>query len=192
MWPTALAGAGDYTLIEGVILNLIYGIGYGVAGCLFAATKGEGRFYHWLAWGIAVAPILFFSGIAVFGSYVSGDVVALVFVTFIVTFPERNSKTSPEVAESQKIKSPALALSLACLPSVMFFSIKIFADDGNPSAVLLILCSIISIICCFVSSFMLFRRGIGLAMFGGILFLILNATISISSGYGAILTQMKD
>ncbi len=79
---------------------------------------------------------------------------------------------------------------LAFLPSVMLLSILPFLN-GNPPAGILIAGCVISAVCCFAASFMLFRRGTGLAIFGGIIFLLLNAFVSFLFGCGAILTGMK-
>ncbi len=78
----------------------------------------------------------------------------------------------------KKKKSPALALVLAFLPSVMILAILPFARNANPSTALLIAGFVISVVCCFTSSFMLFRRGTGLAILGGIIFLLLNCVVS--------------
>jgi hypothetical protein len=72
---------------------------------------------------------------------------------------------------NEKKKSPALALMLA------------FA----PTAMVLVTC-VASGRCCFTSSFMLFRRKTGLAIFGGILFLLLNGFITLFFGCTAMLS----
>ena len=199
--PTATGGAINFSLVESAILDLLYGVIYGLVGCLLATTKGEERFRHWLALGIATASIFLLSGMPITGGfirifstgYVPEFFAALVFLTFMAAraFPEKNSGALPDDAKSRKLKSPAPALTLAFLPSVMVLSIIPFAKNNHPSAAFLIVCCVISIICCFTSSFMLFRRGTGLAIFGGILFLLLNAAVSFFFGCGAILTQMK-
>jgi vacuolar-type H+-ATPase subunit I/STV1 len=80
-------------------------------------------------------------------------------------------------------KSPALALTLAFLPSAMLLLSFCFA--WLPSGVFAA-CGIISIVCCFIAARLLFRRGTGLAIFGGIVFILLNAFISLLFGCGAI------
>jgi predicted permease len=97
----------------------------------------------------------------------------------------------PPTGLDHRKKSPALALLLAFLPSAMILAILPFARNTNPSTALLIAGFVISVVCCFTSSFMLFRRGTGLAIFGGIIFLLLNGVVSFFFGCGAILTQMK-
>jgi multidrug transporter EmrE-like cation transporter len=92
----------------------------------------------------------------------------------------------------EKKKSPALALALAFLPSVIFLTmLSTLQHQSQPPAALFVLCCVISVVCCLVSAFLLFRRKTGWAIFGGILFMLLNAVVSFLFGCGAILTQMK-
>jgi glucan phosphoethanolaminetransferase (alkaline phosphatase superfamily) len=101
-------------------------------------------------------------------------------------------QTPPEPIEPErKKKSPALALSLAFLPSVMFLALLTFVLNGNPGGGLLLLACLVSAVCCFASSIMLFRRNTSLAVCAGIIFLILNAIVSFLFGCGAFLSGMK-
>ncbi len=99
-----------------------------------------------------------------------------------------------EPRESPQKKSPARALALAFLPSVLLLIMWTLLAGGNssqPSAAVFIAGCIISIACCFTASFMLFRRGTGLAILGGVIFMLLNAFVSFLFGCGALLTGMK-
>jgi len=96
---------------------------------------------------------------------------------------------------TDKQKSPALALMLAFAPTTMVLAIiglallaeaKKFTLPQSPGWVVL-LCVVCGI-CCFTSSFMLFRRKTGLAIFGGILFLLLNGFITLFLGCCAMLS----
>jgi hypothetical protein len=92
-------------------------------------------------------------------------------------------------------KSPALALTLAFAPTVMVLAIiglaflaeaKKFTLPQSPGWIVLLCLG--SGICCFTSSIMLFRRKTGLAIFGGILFLLLNGFITFFFGCTAMLS----
>ena len=96
---------------------------------------------------------------------------------------------------AEKKKSPALALMLAFAPTAMVLAIiglallaeamKFTLPLGPGWVVLLCVgCGI----CCFTSSVMLFRRKTGLAIFGGILFLLLNGFITFFFGCSAMLS----
>src|SRR5205809_6999967 len=94
--------------------------------------------------------------------------------------------------QTQTTKSPAIPLVLAFLPSVLFLTLLTVSAAfkwNNPPASLLIAGCIIGIIGCLTSSYMLFRRGTALAIFGGIVFLLLNGVVSFLFGCGAILAN---
>jgi len=76
------------------------------------------------------------------------------------------------------------AVILGFAPAALLLVLR----SGNSSGDLLIGATLISIICCFGSSFILFRRGSGLAVVGGVLFLILNGAIALFLGCSAILS----
>jgi hypothetical protein len=89
-------------------------------------------------------------------------------------------------------KSPALGLILAFVPSVIVLSTITFGADSllkkTPDAtgrVILWAACFASVVCCFVASFVLFRRKTAYAVFGGIVFLFLNAVISFLFGCAA-------
>ena len=86
--------------------------------------------------------------------------------------------------------SPVFALSLGFLPSVML--LLLFAIDPrgkSPPALLLLLC-LASVIFCFVSSRLLFKRKTSLAVTGGVLLLLLNGFISFALGCGAVFSSV--
>ena len=88
----------------------------------------------------------------------------------------------------EKKKSPALALALAFLPSVIFLTmLSTLQHQGQPPAALFVLCCVISVVCCLVSAFLLFRRKTGWAIFGGILFIHEPLTLRFALAAVAIL-----
>ena len=77
-----------------------------------------------------------------------------------------------------------VAVILGFAPAAFLLAFR----SGNSSGDLLIGATLISIVCCFGSSFILFRRGSGLAVVGGVLFLIVNGAIAFFLGCAAILS----
>ena len=84
-----------------------------------------------------------------------------------------------------------LALLLAFVPSVLLVSFATFANRSTPPAVLCALLCLVSLACCFGSSFLLFQRNKVVATIVGILFLLLNGLISFFFGCATILTGLK-
>jgi hypothetical protein len=99
----------------------------------------------------------------------------------------------PPLPPPEKKKSPALALTLAFLPSVMVLGTLTWLRSGNgnlPAFPLALEC-ILSMVCCLASASMLFQRKTALTICAGILFLILNATISSLFGCGVVLSGLN-
>lgn len=90
-----------------------------------------------------------------------------------------------------KKKISVLALPLAFVPSVLLLMLFTLFGRGNPPATLYFVFCGISIVCCFVSAFLLFRRNTTLTILFGLLFLLLNGAISFFFGCAAILTGAK-
>jgi len=196
--PPGSGGVIHFSIILSVILDVNYGGMYGVVGCLLAVPENEQKqFNSRLALGIAAAFVLLFSGVSMFGGfyrpfsvdYIPVILAALAFFTFRASrpFPKKNAGASPDVVEPQKLKSPALALVIGFLPSALILAIMPTATGGKVSVDLLMVGCVVGIICCFTSSFMLFRRRTKLAIFGGVIFLLLNAVISLFFGCATIL-----
>ena len=72
-----------------------------------------------------------------------------------------------------------MALGLAFLPSALFLVIPKISGPAGPSATVLWLICVVSPVCCFTASSMLFPRNNGLV---GLWFLLLNAAISFYLG----------
>ncbi len=88
-------------------------------------------------------------------------------------------------------KSPALALVLGFTPAALSLAIlTISGQNGPPRNLLWPMCGV-SAMCCFTSSFMLFRLKTGWAIAGGLLLLLLNGAISLFAGCVALLSGMK-
>ncbi|MFO1512803.1 MAG: hypothetical protein U1F83_07825 [Verrucomicrobiota bacterium] len=94
---------------------------------------------------------------------------------------------------NEATKKPALALFLAFIPSVLALAIIAVGSyglcDNWPDAVwpwVLVLVSAISFGCCLGGSFLLLRRKTRLAMIIGIIFLLLNAMISLFFGCATV------
>jgi len=81
-----------------------------------------------------------------------------------------------------------MGLLLAFVPSALMIGFFSFANNSNPPVLLFILLCLASLACCITSASLIFRRNTGLAIFVGILFLLLNSVISFFFGCGAILT----
>lgn len=89
----------------------------------------------------------------------------------------------------EKRKSPASALILGFAPTAILLFIFFLGSTGLfdktskslGNTVLGLVC-IVSVGCCFASSFLLFRRKTALAIFGGMVFLLLNGFIAFFSG----------
>ena len=199
---TSNGGTFEFQWMASAIISLLYGIAFGLVGCLLATPGKNGeQFKRSLAFGITAGLVFLFTIIQVLGGslglarnfYLPNILATLIFLTFLIgrAFPKNFPATMPDGTEIKKIGSPAPALSLGFLPSAILLLLLPLAKAGNPPAALLILCCGISIVCCFTASFLLFRRGTGLAIFGGILFILLNAFVSFLFGCGAMLTGMK-
>ena len=93
--------------------------------------------------------------------------------------------------EPEKKKTSALALPLALVPSVLILILFTFFGSGNPPMILFFAMCGASIVCCFASAFMFFRHRTFVAIFCGILFLILNGVISFFLGCAAIVSGLK-
>jgi len=89
----------------------------------------------------------------------------------------------------QKKQSAGLALSLAFVPSVLmlvFFAVGQFGLWSDvPEAVFWVPC-IVAVVCRFASSFMLFAGKSRAAIAAGVIFLLLNASVSFVFGCYAL------
>ena len=88
-------------------------------------------------------------------------------------------------------KSPALALVLGFAPAALLLGMLTMNGQSGPHGNVLWPAFGASLLCCFVSSFMLFRRKTGWAIAGGLLLLLLNGAISLFTGCMALLSGMK-
>jgi hypothetical protein len=102
---------------------------------------------------------------------------------------EPNQINPNELKEKEKFS--ALALPLAFVPSVLLLILFTFFGSGNPPAILFFAFCGVSVVCCFGSAILLFRRNTVLAILFGILFLLLNGAISFFFGCVAVLSGTK-
>jgi len=91
--------------------------------------------------------------------------------------------------DKPKKKSSAFAFPLAFVPSLLLVGFFSFFSSGNPPAILLAILCLISIVCCFVSSYLLFQRNKVLVTVFGVIFVLLNGLISFFFGCATILTN---
>ena len=100
---------------------------------------------------------------------------------------------SPEVPPNDERKHSDLAASIGFLPLALLlaevgFVKLVYHPDLNGQALLLGIVCVVSVICCFTSSFMLFARRTTEATLAGIVFMLLDGGIAFWSGVeGAIL-----
>ena len=95
---------------------------------------------------------------------------------------------------AEQKKSPALALMLGFAPAVLLlaaFAIAVaFKLKDSQTMTLLLLMVGGGLVCSFTASHMLFRRRTGLAIFGGIFFLLFSLSIALFVGCCAMLSKI--
>lgn len=88
-------------------------------------------------------------------------------------------------------KSPGPALALAFFPAALVLVVGAFGGQSGPDqSVIWIVCGV-CLVCCFVSSFLLFRQRTVWSIVCGLCFLILNLGISLFAGCVAIVKGMR-
>ena len=90
--------------------------------------------------------------------------------------------------ESKPTNYVSLGLILGFLPTALVLVVVASASSKSPPPGLFLGLLIISVACCFVSSALLFQRKTTLAILGGVLFLILNAVLSLFLGCAVLLS----
>ena len=94
-----------------------------------------------------------------------------------------------EVHRNSRLKSPLAALLVAFLPLALLTVVEcmpsLVSTRGKIRALLLLLVSAISVICCRKGSVMLFARNTTFGSLGGIAFMILNGVVALFTGYAA-------
>jgi hypothetical protein len=94
------------------------------------------------------------------------------------------SDTPPILAPpNPKGSSPALALCLGFLPAV----VALLSIGPRVGAGFLVFMTVASVICCLVSSFLLFKRGTIVGIIGGLLLLLLNGFVALCCGCAALM-----
>jgi hypothetical protein len=83
---------------------------------------------------------------------------------------------------------PLLVLTLGFLPSALVL-LSIPFLRGNVATGVYVLMCLLTLACCFTSSFLLFRRKTTRAIIGGILLMLLNGFIALGAGCAAVLNN---
>src|SRR5580692_9994075 len=99
-----------------------------------------------------------------------------------------NSIRSDGSGAKKSSKFAVLGLFLAFVPALIILFLKDVVILGTHQGGLFWSACGMSVVCCFVSSFLLFRHNTGWAILFGFLFLLLNLAISFLLGCGAILS----
>jgi len=99
-------------------------------------------------------------------------------------------QTEPAAAPVQRALWPALVIGF--MPAALILGAIAVGSSMNlsndTSKALLVVCSVVSVVCCFTASIMLFKRHTGGAIAGGVLLMLLNAFIAFFFGCCAALT----
>jgi hypothetical protein len=90
---------------------------------------------------------------------------------------------------ANKSSNRAIAgLILAFMPSAIMLTLGGVTAFRDGHSNLFLIAAIVSVVCCFTSSFLLFRHKTTWAIVIGVLFVLLNAVISLFLGCAALLT----
>lgn len=80
-----------------------------------------------------------------------------------------------------------VAVVLGFFPAALLLGIT----GSRASSEAVLFAAVVSVFCCFTSSFLLFRQKSTLATLGGVVFLLLNGAIAFFLGCGAILSGLR-
>jgi hypothetical protein len=126
--------------------------------------------------------------------FAAHELVAMVLPVIILFVARSIFLAGAQALRGDGVKPPALpaqrnlwpALVIGFLPAALLLATIAVASSANldrdTSNMLLWLCSIASVVCCFVASIMLFKRHTGGAVAGGIVLLLLNGFIAFFFG----------
>lgn len=95
----------------------------------------------------------------------------------------------PPVLNEPPKKSPTFALVLAFVPAALSMIIVGINPSKGPTFALFVVNALVSMVCCITASFMLFTSKRGWAIAIGILMMLLNFGIALSSGCLAVLSN---
>jgi hypothetical protein len=101
-----------------------------------------------------------------------------------------NDPSVPPSLSDPPRKPIALPLILAFVPSVLALVIAMIGPNKHEMAAFCVPAAIVSVGCCFASSFMLFRRKTRAAIVTGILFILLNLAVTIGLGCAPVLANL--
>lgn len=187
-------GAGVQMPIS-YLLSLIYGVLVGLASsCCAAPATAQQEFRPGFSAIISAALITasFLLGTLLRFQYVvhalSGVVMALaiLFIARAIIGGEVAPATGTELPPMPAQRALWPALVIGFLPAALILATIAVASstnlDKDASNALLWLCSIVSVVCCFTASILLFKRHTGGAVAGGILLLLLNGFIAFFFG----------
>jgi len=177
-------------------VSVLAGLFVGMAvSCVVAPAQPEGRFHTKTGFIVLVllilAPLCFVSLGGPFSPplHLFLDVAVLFVATLLLRKRDDPTPSSPGAPQN----SPTLAIILGFFPSALgLFLIAManaFPHIGNDAArAILFTACLLSIVCCFAASILLFKRRTGLAIFGGVMLMLLNAFIALFTGCLALFT----
>ncbi|MDR3405246.1 MAG: hypothetical protein P4L99_22315 [Chthoniobacter sp.] len=198
LWPLLLRFYQSHGLSMQVpisyTLSVVYGTLLGLsASCCVAPAAAEEPFRPGRAGAISAALIvaaylfgwLFFMPLL----HAAVEIVFTIVVLFATrAIPGGTTAPSPGSPNASPVvrRSPTVALIIGFVPSALILGTIAVASWANlgkqESYALLWICSVVSVLCCFVASIMLFTRKTGGAIAGGILLMLLNAFIAFFFG----------
>jgi hypothetical protein len=200
-------GGGEMPMILAVsaVLSIFGGLMLGLStSCLLEPPRQDAPPRLALAMGVAVAmllvPVWFFVGAFLTGVvHFVAEAAILVIAYFVSGSGSAKVATAADTSTVvQPAGSPAMALLLAFAPAaLLLLVITLSAVELRPrmseeiARVLFIAACIFSLICCFISSRMLFSRRTTGAVLGAVVLLLLNACIAFAFGCGALLVGMS-
>jgi hypothetical protein len=101
-----------------------------------------------------------------------------------------NDTPPPLPSPTPSLPAPYLAMGLGFLPSAMALLLITFSKGELDTSLLVLMC-LVSVLCCFASSFQLFRRKTNRAILCAVLLMLLNSFISLAFGCGALFNTIS-
>jgi len=176
------------------LISVVYGALLGLsASCCAAPATADEPFRPGRAGAISAALMLapyLFSWLFSMPLLRAGVEIVFTVVVLLATRAIPGGATAPSSgspsANPGVRRGPAVALIIGFVPAALILATIAVASSTNlgkqESYALLWVCSVVSVICCFTASIMLFSRKTGGAIAGGVLLMLLNAFIAFFFG----------